>query len=235
MSKKLEDGKIDPMLVDAEGVTTETQSIKTEFRESAPVDDAMSLLLNPDENGNEELTADNFDDGFGDEVTVGFAPYWKAHEGGCFQGLVLKYEEQDQINQSTGEVEKFKRYTIVASRPIRCQRGATDDPESVLVPRGGKFTITEYAGLPLREYMGAEIRAMVTGSRKMKDRKKEDMWSWRVKVDRESGRFLREQMAAHAYAMRQHRIDQAKEQIAKMKEAAKMPPTLGYVDTPPAN
>jgi hypothetical protein len=72
------------------------------------------------------------------DLPIGFDPYWSPEVGAS---IVANAEEFDARDPD------FIRIRMRAAQPTMCKKGNTEDAEDVLVPAGGYFTVSTYAGI----------------------------------------------------------------------------------------
>jgi len=91
------------------------------------------------------------------EVSVGFPPYFVMEVGKAFRAIPMLLDNRD---------ERFPRYHMKLCMPkLDCQIGPVNNGEIVTVERGGIFTISAYAALPLNGFFGFEIGVLCKSSR----------------------------------------------------------------------
>jgi hypothetical protein len=78
-----------------------------------------------------------------EDLPIGFDPYWSPEEGKSFIARVVEIDARDP---------KFIRLRFQAGEDTMCSVGEVDDAKPTLVPAGGFFTISVYAGLE-REFV----------------------------------------------------------------------------------
>lgn len=101
-----------------------------------------------------------------------FPPYWTPAEGKAFIASVIDVDARDP---------EFVRYTFVATHPVVCHRGDTENQEETTVAAGERFSVSNYFSLPLDEYMGlGPVAILVTGKDKLKNGN--TMWLWKVRL-----------------------------------------------------
>jgi hypothetical protein len=82
--------------------------------------------------------ADSFDTTAFVDLPIGFDPYWSPEVGGF---VVANAEEFDARDPD------FVRIRMRAAQPTKCFKGNVEDAEEVIVPAGGFFTVSTYAGI----------------------------------------------------------------------------------------
>jgi hypothetical protein len=125
-------------------------------------------------------------EGWEEEATfLEFPPYWSPAEGKSFQGKVIARDE-------TGD---FPRYVIEATAPAECAKGAGDDSEPVMVEPGQKFTVSEYASLPLSLCFGLEIKATSVERSAKKTKAGFNPWQWKLVLPTKDRKILQARKA----------------------------------------
>lgn len=118
----------------------------------------------------------------------GLPPYWKPELGRSFTGTVIDF-------QPAKNNLDFDRYVILSSNQIICSKGASEDAEDVTVTAGGKFTVSNYAALPLNEYLGFEIKVITFKNSRLPGNEasggaKRDLWQFKVLTSPETKKQL---------------------------------------------
>jgi hypothetical protein len=114
-----------------------------------------------------------------EKVDIGFPPYWTPEVGKVIIGRVAALDFSDL---------SFHRVVMQATKAtIPCQRGPADGAESVPVAPGEFFTMSEYAGMNLENFMDMEVFIKCSGTRtvpgdKARGLPARDMFEWTVKV-----------------------------------------------------
>jgi len=122
-------------------------------------------------------------EGWETEAT-GFPPYWQPEEGKTFKGRVLSVDRNEP---------DFVRFSILATSPVKCARGPSDDQTEVNVNPGDLFNVSEYVQLPLENYMGFEVWVQAKGERPLKGGK--TTWDFDLRCAPETKRIVAERQA----------------------------------------
>ena len=165
------------------------------------------------------------------DTQVGLPPYWKPMPDGTgsavgrwFCGVPMSLDNQDP---------NFPRWVIQATQPLTCYRGPKADMEEVQVQPGDLFTISEYAGLNLREYFGMKIGVVIVSDTPLSptpDGEPRNFYRWQVRLDKneakelqefrkETAKMLREEARMASILAMQQRRKQIEEQRAKLLSA----------------
>lgn len=124
-----------------------------------------------------------------EEEQVGFPPYWSPEEGGQrFSGIPIARDDKDP---------EFVRYTLIADRVIHCKKGPAEDAEQVIVRPGERFSVSEYASLPLAELFGLPMMAVATHKSKTST-PGQSVWNWKLFLTPESKKQLHARRAEAA-------------------------------------
>ena len=120
----------------------------------------------------------------------GLPPYWKPELGRSFTGTPIDF-------QPARNNLDFDRYVILSTAQLICQKGPSEDAEDVVVMSGGKFTVSNYASLPLNEYLGFEIKVITFKSTKLPGNEesggaKRDLWHFKILISPENKKALDE-------------------------------------------
>lgn len=126
-------------------------------------------------------------EGWEEEATSGFPPYWSPGEGKSFRGRILARDVRDP---------NFIRYVVEASETTECVRGSGDDAEPVMVEKGQQFTVSDYFALDLRSVLGLEIKA--TSTEKVRTKGGNDVWLWKLAMPPEARKILHARRAESA-------------------------------------
>jgi hypothetical protein len=134
---------------------------------------------------------------------TGFPPYWKPkHIGDLFFGKPILKDERDPA---------FPRYVVQATKfPVVCQQGPADDADMLIVRPGDYFTCSVWAALPLDDFFDIEVCAVAENSRKLppneaSDNRPRNLWTWNVKVTKESRKLIQTRRAEAAKLLRESR------------------------------
>lgn len=134
---------------------------------------------------------------------TGFPPYWKPKAAGdLFLGKPILKDERDP---------NFPRFVVQATQfPIVCQQGPADGADIVIVRPGDYFTCSVWAALPLEDFIDIESCVMAEHSRKLPPNEQSDgrprnLWTWNVKVTKESRLLVRERRQETANALKASR------------------------------
>ncbi len=138
---------------------------------------------------------------------TGFPPYWKPKaEGDLFFGKPILKDERNP---------EFERYVVQATKfPVVCQQGPADDADIIVVRPGDYFTCSVWAALPLDEFIDIECVVMAEKTRKLPGTDESGgvprkLWTWNVKMTKESRLLVRERRQETAKALAEARTGKA--------------------------
>ncbi len=83
-------------------------------------------------------TTERFDTTAFVDLPIGFDPYWSPEIGGFVVANAEEFDARDP---------EFIRIRMRAAEPTKCAKGNVEDAEEVIVPAGGYFTVSTYAGI----------------------------------------------------------------------------------------
>ncbi len=116
-----------------------------------------------------------------EQQQLGFAPYFKP-------GVNMKPIHARVITADLADPD-FVRFVMQNLGPtMQCGQGPVTDGEIVPVKRNEFFSISNYAGLPLEDYLGHEILLKCTGTRKTG--KPNDMFVFTIETSPETTKLL---------------------------------------------
>ena len=113
--------------------------------------------------------------------SLGFAPYFKVQEvGDCFVGKLVSLDFRDP---------KMPRFIFEnpLDIPIQCFKGPVDNAEPITVNKGEFFTLSQYKGLPIENYMDLEVMYKVIGTQDTPNGK---MYVWEPRMTAESKKIV---------------------------------------------
>ncbi len=133
------------------------------------------------------------------EEQTGMPPYWtpdeEAHNEGVIQGFYARVIGRDDGDPA------FPRFVLQAGQDMTAMQGGGDDAHEVDVPKGGFFTCSVYAGLPLERYIGIPVIVQVKAKRAINTKQgRRTIWDWTLRVPESAQKILdeRRQRAAEA-------------------------------------
>jgi hypothetical protein len=112
---------------------------------------------------------------------LGFAPYFKVQGlGDCFVGKLVSLDFRDP---------KMPRFIFENPMdiPIQCYKGPVDNAEPVIVNKGEFFTLSQYKGLPIENYMDIDVMYKVVGTQETDNG---TMYVWEVRMSPESKKLV---------------------------------------------
>jgi len=83
-------------------------------------------------------SADQYDTTAFVDLPIGFDPYWSPEVGASIVASAEEFDARDP---------DFVRIRMKAAQPTKCYKGNVEDAEEVIVPAGGYFTVSTYAGI----------------------------------------------------------------------------------------
>lgn len=150
---------------------------------------------------NTDASQFNIPEGF-EEENLGFAPYWKAAVGEGFTAKPIQLDARDP---------KFERWLLQnLGADLKCFKGPTKEAEEVTVKNGEHFTMSNYKGCDLTDYIGYDIFAKVVGTTPSKH--PNDMFVWKLAMKTADRAALNAKRQEHAKAIAEMNRD-AKNQL----------------------
>lgn len=127
-----------------------------------------------------------------EQEQTGFPPYWTPEEGATFRGTVIEFDPDTENDGG------FPRFTLVSSGPLLCHQGPVDDQIEIMIKQGDRFNVSQYASLPLEEYLGFEVWAKAVSKRPISGGK--SVWVFDLRVAPETKRLVAERQAKQLQA-----------------------------------
>jgi len=106
--------------------------------------------------------------------------------GTRFFGTVISSDVQttDEIDPTTGDFKRVKRWVIQAAARHVCYKGPTDQQVEVQIEAGDDFSVMAYSLLPLETLLGSRIFVEVSGRRKHPTKPDRTLIDFSLRVDK---------------------------------------------------
>lgn len=152
-----------------------------------------------------------------EEEQLGFPPYIKAEVGAGYYGRIITADTRDpdfvrfviQYLGMPSDFDNLAKCKLDTKTPLKAKRGPKDDAEDVMVKVGEFFTVSNYVGLPLENYLGIEAMVDVTGTRPTKH--PNDMYVFRIQLSPENKKLIQ---ARRTQEMREMKVVRSRERLA---------------------
>ncbi len=153
-----------------------------------------------------------------EEEQLGFPPYIKAEVKKGYFCRVITADTRDpdfvrfvlQYLGMPSNFDKLGQSKLDITKPLMCKRGPKEDAEEVAVKVGEFFTVSNYVGLPLENYLGVEAVVDVTGMRKTSQ--PNDMFVFRIQLSPENKALIQ---GRRAQELREMKVVRSRERLAQ--------------------
>jgi hypothetical protein len=148
-----------------------------------------------------------------EKVDIGFPPYWTPSVGKVIVARVAALDFSDPA---------FHRIVLQATRvDIPCQRGPAADAEAITVKVGDFFSMSEYAGMNLENFIDMEVFIKCSGERpvpadKARGLGSRNMYEWTVMVSPEDKKKLQGMRAGQMKLLAGRRTIGEGEQVSQL-------------------
>lgn len=130
-----------------------------------------------------------------EDEQVGLPPYWGPSEEAMNQGVAQGFYAK--VAAFDDKDPEFHRYVMQSMQPeLLCHRGPADGAEEMMVKKGEFFSISDYNGLPLGQYMGLGPIFVYVKDKVATATAGRSVWVWGVKVDKATKAVLNERRQA---------------------------------------